>query len=127
MCARKRHSHRGIVLMGMGVALLLLVSGCALLNAPPKPSISISGGSPYGTAPLEVTFDISGSSDPDGEIVSFTFDFGDGADTVQGTDLSQPIEHTYSSTGSYGAKLTVVDNNGKAGSIMLAIMVNPAQ
>ena len=127
MYTRKSHNHKLAIMMGMGVALLLLVSACALLNAPPRPSISISGGSPYGTAPLEVTFDISGSSDPDGEIVSFTFDFGDGTDTVQGTDLSQPIEHTYTVVGSYGAKLTVVDNNGKAGAITLAIMVNPAE
>ena len=127
MYTRKRHNYRGVAVVGMGVSLLLFVSACALLNAPPKPSINISGGSPYGVAPLAVTFDISASSDPDGEIVSFTFDFGDGTDPIQGTDLSQAIEHTYSIPGSYGAKLTVVDNNGKTGSITLAIIVNPAK
>ena len=127
MYTRKSHNHKLAIMMGMSVSLLLLVSACALLNAPPKPSISISGGSPYGTAPLEVTFDISASSDPDGEIVSFTFNFGDETDPVSGTDLSQPIEHTYTTAGSYGAKLTVVDNNGKTGAITLAIVVNSAQ
>jgi len=114
-------------MMGVGIGLLFFVSACALLNAPPKASISIANGNPYGLAPLAITFDISGSSDPDGEIVSFTFDFGDGTDPIQGTDLSLPIEHTYTTAGSYAAKLTVVDDNGKTGSIMLAIMPNPAQ
>jgi len=127
MRARQQDDHRTVVMVGMGVALLLLVSACALLNQPPKPSLNIASGSPYGAAPLAVTFDISGSSDPDGEIVSFTFDFGDGTDPVEGTDLSQPIEHTYTTAGSYRAKVTVVDNNAKTGSIMLAIMVSPAQ
>jgi len=126
MYTRKGRNHKLAIMMGMGVALLLLVSACALLNAPPKPSINITDGSPYGTAPLAVTFDISASRDPDGEIVSFTFDFGDGTDPLHGSDLSQPIDHTYTAPGSYGAELTVVDNNGKTGSIMLAIMVNPA-
>ena len=127
MRARQQDDHRTVVMVGMGVALLLLVSACALLNQPPKPSLNIASGSPYGIAPFAITFDISGSSDPDGEIVSFTFDFGDGTDPVEGTDLSQPIEHTYTTAGSYRAKVTVVDNNAKTGSIMLAIMVSPAQ
>ena len=127
MYTRKSHNHKLVVMMGMGIALLLFVSACALLNAPPKASIAIASGNPYGTAPLAVTFDISASNDPDGEIVSFTFDFGDGTDPIHGTDLSQPIEHTYTAVGSYGAKLTVVDNNGKTGAITLAIMVNPTE
>jgi len=127
MHTRKGHNRRVAIMMGMGIGLLFFVSACALLNAPPKASITIADGSPYGSAPLTITFDISGSSDPDGEIVSFTFGFGDGTDPIQGTDLSQQIEHTYTTAGSYAAKLTVVDNNGKAGSIMLAIMVSPAQ
>jgi len=125
MLTRKGHNRGVAIMMGMGVALLFLVSACSLLNGPPKASISIADGNPYGFAPLTITFDVSGSSDPDGEIVSFTFDFGDGTDPIQGTDLSQQIEHTYTTVGSYLAKITVVDNNGKSGSIMLAIMVNP--
>ena len=93
----------------------LFVSSCLapLFNQPPKPVIGIAEGNPYGTAPLAITFDISGSSDADGEIVSFTFDFGDGTDPISGTDLSQPIEHTYEHAGRYLASLTVVDNVGE--------------
>jgi len=114
MRARQHHNHRTVGIMGVGVVLLLLVSACALLNQPPKPSINIANGSPYGTAPLTITFDISESRDPDGEIVSFAFDFGDGTDPVsQGTDLSQPIKHTYEHVGQCLASLTVVDNTGE--------------
>ena len=75
--------------------------------------IAIAEGNPYGPPPLEITFDISGSSDPDGEIVSFTFDFADGSESIAGTDLAQPITHTYSEEGQFFATLTVVDNVGK--------------
>ena len=127
MCARNGHNRKHVVLIVMATGLLLLVSACTLFNAPPKASIAIADGDTYGVAPLAVTFDISGSSDPDGEIISFTFDFGDGTDPIQGTDLSQQIEHTYTTAGGYRAKLTVVDNNGKTGAMMVAIQVNIAQ
>ena len=101
----------------------LILEGLGIFNE----RIAIANGNPYGTAPLAVTFNISASNDPDGQIVSFTFDFGDGTDPVDGTDLSQPIEHTYTVAGGYIAELTVVDNDGKTGSIKVAVMVNPAQ
>ena len=125
--ARERHNRKVVALIAVAVAILLLVSACALLDAPPKATIAITDGSPYGPAPLTVTFDISGSSDPDGEIVSFTFDFGDGTAPVQGTDLTQPIEHTYTTAGSYVTELIVVDDQGKSTSLKTAIMVTAAE
>ncbi len=124
MYARKRDNRKSVALIVITTGLLLLVSACALLNAPPKPVVTIAGGSPYGPAPLAVTFDISGSSDPDGQIVSFTFDFGDGTAPVQGTDLTQPIEHIYESAGHYLARLTVVDNTGKKENTQTPIIVS---
>ena len=124
---RKRSLNRWLAL-GMLIAVGLLMTSClsAIFNQPPKPMIAIAYGSPYGPAPRTIGFDISGSYDPNGEIVSFTFDFGDGAETVEGTDLSEPIEHTYDEPGTYLAKLSVVDNQGASSSIMLAIMVSAA-
>ena len=125
---QKRTMKRWLAI-GMLFVVGVLTTSClsALFNQRPEPSIAIAEGNPYGPAPLEITFDISGSFDPDGEIVSFVFDFGDGTAPTQGTDLSQLIEHTYTSSGSYLAKLTVVDDRGTSKSIMLAIMVNPAE
>jgi len=103
----------------------LLVTAC--LPNPftrwPEPVIAIAEGIPYGTAPLTLTFDISASSDPDGTIVSFTLDFGDGSEPLEGTDITEPIEHTYETPGGYFAKLTVKDNGGASASVMLAIGV----
>ena len=119
----------------LGFAVLIILTGlfassCLALffNQPPKPLIGIPEGSPYGPAPLTVTFDISGSSDPDGAIISFTFDFGDGSALIHGTDLSLPIEHTYEHAGQYLASLSVVDNNGEERRMQTPIIVSePAQ
>ncbi|MEM2105374.1 MAG: PKD domain-containing protein [Candidatus Bathyarchaeia archaeon] len=57
-----------------------------------------------------VTFDASGSYDPDGCIMSYAWDFGDGTPVVIEND---PITyHTYTSFGDYVVRLTVTDNNG---------------
>ncbi|MEM1553195.1 MAG: PKD domain-containing protein [Candidatus Bathyarchaeia archaeon] len=56
-----------------------------------------------------VIFDASGSYDPDGYIVSYTWDFGDGNIT---TTSNKIITHKYSSYGDYSVKLTVTDNDG---------------
>ncbi len=58
-----------------------------------------------------VTFDGSGSSDPDGEIASYHWDFGDGA-----AASAAVATHTYSETGDYTVTLTVTDNLGAMGS-----------
>ena len=47
------------------------------------------------------------SSDPDGAIAAWEWDFGDGA-----TSTAQNPTHTYTSTGSYTVKLTVTDDDG---------------
>ena len=108
-----------------GFILLILFTSSCLFNQPPKPVISIIQGSPYGTAPLTLTFDISKSYDPDGKIVSFTFDFGDGSDPVQGADISQPISHLYETAGTYLVKLTVTDDAGKSASVTLVLGLSP--
>ncbi|WP_313477351.1 PKD domain-containing protein [Microbacterium sp.] len=56
---------------------------------------------------LECAFSAAGSSDEDGSIVSYLWDFGDG-ETQTGTSAS----YTYAESGSYTVKLTVTDNRG---------------
>lgn len=59
---------------------------------------------------LPVAFNGAGSSVPSGDIVSYSWDFGDGP-PVDTTSSYLPV-HTYSAAGTYTVSLTVTDNNG---------------
>jgi len=69
-----------------------------------------------GTAPLNVTFDGSASTDGDGTIVSYDWNFGDGA-----TGSGAVVQHTYQSAGTYTATLTVTDNTGATASTTVQV------
>lgn len=56
---------------------------------------------------LNASFDGSGSSDPDGSVVSWSWDFGDGA-----TATGPTAAHTYVAPGTYTVTLTVTDDDG---------------
>jgi len=63
-------------------------------------------------------FNASGSIDPDGSIVAYLWDFGDGS------NATGPLaSHPYSKDGSYKATLTVTDDRGGSGSSSLNITV----
>ncbi len=62
---------------------------------------------------LQASFDGSGSSDPDGTIASYAWDFGDSTPDGSGATPS----HTYAAAGTYTVKLTVTDNKGATDSI----------
>lgn len=63
---------------------------------------------PYsGNVGENITFDGSGSYDPDGNIVSWEWDFGD---TTTGS--GETTTHVYTSRGNYTVTLTVTDNDG---------------
>lgn len=64
-----------------------------------------------GSAPLAVNFDGSLSSDPDGTISSYYWNFGDGS-----TATGPYVSHTYTTNGSFVATLTVTDDDGAASS-----------
>jgi len=74
-------------------------------NKPPYVSFRMSSDSPV--VGERIVFDASGAFDPDGEIVDFTWEFGDG-DTMRGTRVS----HVYEAAGVYTMRLTVEDNGG---------------
>jgi PKD repeat protein len=68
---------------------------------------------------LTASFDGSGSSDTDGTIASYAWDFGDGSAAASGA----VPEHSYASAGTYSVKLTVTDNRGGTDSVTQAVTV----
>lgn len=58
-------------------------------------------------APAIFNFDASQSTDPDGQIVSYRWDFGDGS-----TEVLPVVAHTFAAPGTYRVRLTVTDNAG---------------
>ena len=83
-----------------------------------RPIINLSTSVLKGVAPLDVHFDASPSYDPDGHIVSFEWDFGDGR-TAQGDSIST----IYHESGTYETTLIVTDNHGDISRVKTTIKV----
>jgi PKD repeat protein len=85
-----------------------------------QPPVAAASATPTsGTVPLAVAFSSAGSSDPDGTIVSYSWNFDDG-----GTSNEANPAHTYSTVGVFNASLTVIDNNGLSDVASVTITVN---
>jgi PKD repeat protein len=74
------------------------------------PSADFSVSPRPGQAGSVTTFDASGSSDPDGSIQAYRWDF-DGDGVRDRTTTSATTSYIYTSAGEYAASLQVVDNN----------------
>jgi PKD repeat protein len=72
-----------------------------------QPPVADANGPYTGTAGVPVQFDGSGSADPDGNIVTYSWDFGDGTN-----DVGVNPTHTYATTDTFSVTLTVVDDIG---------------
>jgi serine protease len=84
-------------------AVTVSIGGAA--NEAPTASFDVSPTDP--TVGDQVTFDASGSSDPDGSVASYQWDFGDGS-----TATGQTVTNTYQDSGDYTVTLTVTDDDG---------------
>ena len=101
---------------GLSNSASVAISVSAAANVAPvaKASASVT----TGAAPLAITFSSQGSSDTDGSIVSYKWNFGDGSTST----AASPVK-TYSTPGNYTAVLTVTDNLGATDSANVAISV----
>jgi PKD repeat protein len=68
---------------------------------------------------VSLLFDASGSSDPDGDIVEYSWDFGDGV-----KDSGMYTNHAFSTSNDYNVTLTVMDNDGDTATTTTEITVN---
>ena len=86
----------------------------AVAITPDQPSKASLGSAAKG---LKTTLRASGSTDPDGQIATYKFDFGDGrsAQTSAAT-----VHHSYKRVGEFTARLTVTDNEGCSGALVFS-------
>lgn len=84
-------------------------------NALPTASASIACTS------LSCTFDGSASSDSDGVISAYAWNFGDGSTATGAT-----AAHSYAASGTYSVTLTVTDNQGGTGTTTKSLTVTQA-
>ena len=82
----------------------------AVYTANRKPTAAIGANPTSGAAPLRVQFSGAGSTDPDGDALTYDWDFGDGS--ARSSERDPP--HTYDEDRSYTAQLTVSDGEASA-------------
>lgn len=102
-----------------GEAVRLSTTQSLPVNLPPiaKFTSSVTNGA----APLQVAFDATGSSDPDGTVTDDSWDFGDG---TSGTGAT--TSHVFTKPGTYSVHLTVTDNGGAQGFATADVLVREA-
>ena len=102
------------------VPLLLWLGGCWLFNIPPNASFTVS------VALIEVggtiNFTAIQSTDEDGVIVSYEWDFGDG---TEGTGRS--VSHTYTTVDTFTVVLLVTDDDGATARTQKVIYVEEGE
>jgi len=86
------------------------------VDAPPHAAFQFAPGTIY--IGISVSFDASGSTDADGTIASYRWDFGD-----RYTGSGVQASHAYAAKGTFGIELTVVDNLGLSNHTTRAITV----
>lgn len=84
------------------------------------PSAVFTGGEASSRPGASVAFDAGASSDPDGSLTDWAWDFGDGA-----TATGQHVSHTYISGGRYPVTLTVRNDRGLDATARRTVVVVP--
>jgi PKD repeat protein len=89
----------------------------AVQPRPQAPQAVISGPA-SGLVGEMLTFNGDGSSDSDGSIVSYLWEFGDGL-TASGANVT----HSYGAPGSYPVRLTIIDDTGLSATAALTVQI----
>ncbi|MFD9108173.1 PQQ-dependent sugar dehydrogenase [Streptomyces bottropensis] len=83
-----------------------------------SPVAAASADRTSGQARLRVRFSSEGTSDQDGDALTYSWDFGDG-----GTSTAANPRYTYRTNGTYTATVTAKDSTGRTGSASVRIVV----
>lgn len=96
----------GAVVLIAAMGVLVVLSGCSPTTQK-EPLAMFSTTTSAQLIPFTASFDATPSYDPDGNITSYLWDFGDG-----GAGSGPVVDHTYETDGEYVVKLTVIDSQG---------------
>ena len=112
--------HRSLFAVVFAACVGLFLAGCdsngtsEQENEPPSADISLDSRSG-----LTAAFSAAGSTDPDGEITSYEWEFGDGS-----TDTGETVLQEYGAGNTYSATVTVTDDEGATSSAEMDVMVS---
>ncbi|QSV44250.1 PKD domain-containing protein [Geobacter benzoatilyticus] len=101
-----------------GMAGIPQTCGSCHSNNGNKPPVAAAGADVTTTVNQAVTLSGAGSSDPDGTIASYVWNFGDGT-SASGITVTK----TYATAGTYTVTLTVTDNIGASASDTVVVTV----
>jgi PKD repeat protein len=86
------------------------------------PTARITSDRTGGVRPVAVAFDGRTSTDPDGVVAGYSWNFGDSASgTANTSTLANPV-HTYLSPGTFTTSLTVTDNQGNPSAVATKVI-----
>jgi len=104
---------------GMDMGVLFDECGCAPANTAP---VADPNGPYLGAVNSQITFNGTGSSDPDGDSLTYAWDFGD-----SNTDTGATPTHSYALAGIYDVCLTVNDGTVDSDPVCtIAVVYDPA-
>lgn len=115
---------RTMAAAGIALGVLLLAVGCIFVGNI-RPVASFTATPTTGTTPLSVDFDASASSDADGTVDAYAWDFGDGqtASFTIATVTHQFTVQSFSEV--FRVVLTVTDDGGATDQAIADITVDP--
>ena len=90
--------------------------------SPTDPTASFTASPTLDAPNAWASFDASGSTDPEGTITDYSWNFGDGA--TADTATTPTVSHSYATRGSYNVTLTITNNDGQTDTTTQTVRVD---